>query len=117
MDLPALPGFVFEANLRGLLSTIMTVLLPIFAGLLVKASWSSSTKGVVLLVLSAVKVGVELAIQAIDSGIPVDVFGIVYATLINFVIAVAIYFGVLKGTGVQQAALASGVKDRNQKLL
>jgi hypothetical protein len=112
MDIPALPGFVFEANLRGLLSTVVAILLPILAGLLMKASWSSGTKGFVLLVLAAVKVGVELAIQSLDNGVSVDVYGIVYATVLNFIIAVAMYYGILKGSGVQQAALSSGVKDK-----
>lgn len=111
MDIPSLPGFVFEPNLRGMLSTLVAVLLPLLAALLMKASWSAGVKGFILLVIAAVKVGVELAIQSIDAGVSVDIYGIAYATLINFVLAVGMYFGLLRGTSVQQAAITTGVKD------
>lgn len=111
MDIPSLPGYVFEPTLPGILSTIVTFLLPLLAGLLSKQSWRPSVKGVVLLFLSAVKVGVETTLQVVNSGQHADAVGIFYSVAINFIIAVAMYFGILRGSGVQQAAITSGVKD------
>ena len=111
MDLPALPGYVFEPTLAGVLSTVITFLLPLLAGLLSKQSWSPSVKGVVLLLLSAIKVGIESFIQASADGAHVNVYGIIYSVAINFIVAVGMYFGVLRGSGVQRAAANSGVTD------
>lgn len=111
MDLPALPGYLLELSLPGALSTLITVLLPLLAGLLSKQSWPASVKGVILLFLSAVKVAVETILQNMNAGADLDVLAVVYSVLINFIIAVAMYFGVLRGSGVQRAAITSGVRD------
>ncbi|HEY6117656.1 MAG TPA: hypothetical protein VI172_17010 [Candidatus Dormibacteraeota bacterium] len=109
---PALPTYLFEASLAGVLSLALTVILPLLAALLMKSRWSPFAKGLVLLGLAAVKAFLEAWIGATTSGEAFNAAETVYATLINFGIAVAAYVGLLKGTTLQQSALAAGVTDR-----
>ncbi len=110
--LPALPTYLFEPSLAGLLSLILTIILPLLAALLIKSSWSAFKKGIVLLLLASVKAFVEAWIGHVESGEFFDLWRTLYAVLVNFGIAVVFYVGLLKHTDVQQAALRSGVKDR-----
>lgn len=108
---PTLPTYLFEPSLAGLLSLILTIILPLLAGLLMKSSWSAFQKGIVLLALATIKAFVEAWIGAVNSGEQFDLWRILYADLINFGVAVAAYVGLLKGTAVQQSAINAGVKD------
>jgi hypothetical protein len=109
---PTLPTYLFEPSLAGLLSLILTIILPLLAGLLMKSSWSVLQKGLVLLALATAKAFVESWIGAVASDVPFDLVRVLYADLINFGIAVVTYLGLLKGTTVQQAAINTGpVKD------
>ena len=111
--LPNLPTYLFAPNLAGVLSLILTVLLPLGAALLMKQSWSTSAKGLVLLALAAVKAFVEAWIGATDTGADFNVATAAYAVVVNFGIAVAAYFGLLRNTGVQRSAIEGGiVKDK-----
>lgn len=110
-DLPELPIYGFAPDLGGLLGFMITFVLPLLAALFMKRSWSTGTKGVILLALAAVKVIVEAWLMAINKGVAFDFVPIVYTTVLNFVIAVAVYFGLWRGTQVQQSALRSGVTD------
>lgn len=107
MDLPTLPTYMFEANLRGLLSLVLTVLMPIVVGLLTKPSTPSQVKALGLLALSAVKAVVE-AVMA--GGANFNLTTTVYTVGINFAIAVVMYYGLLKPTGVAGAAQNTLVK-------
>ncbi len=109
---PSLPTYLFEPSLAGLLSLLLTVVLPLLAALLMKSRWSALQKGLVLLFLATVKAFLEAWIGQVNAGEHFDVARVLYADLINFAIAVVTYVGLLKGTAVQQAALESGVKDR-----
>jgi hypothetical protein len=109
---PTLPTYLFEPSLAGLLSLLLTVVLPLLAALLMKSHWSAFQKGLVLLLLATVKAFVESWIGAVDSGENFDLARVLYADLVNFGIAVVAYLGLLKGTAVQQSALDSGVKDK-----
>lgn len=110
--LPELPTYLFAPNLAGFLSLALTVLLPLGAALLMRQSWSAFAKGAVLLALSAAKGFLEAWLGAVESGVTFDAAGVGYAILVNFGIAVLAYFGLLRDTAVQQAAIRSGVKDR-----
>ncbi len=110
--LPALPTYLFEPSLAGLLSLTLTIILPLLAALLMKASWPAFKKGITLLLIASVKAFVEAWIGHIESGEYFDLWRTLYAVLINYGIAVVFYAGLLKHTAVQQAALHSGVKDR-----
>ncbi len=110
--LPSLPTYLFEPSLAGLLSLILTIILPLLAALLMKSSWSAFKKGIVLLLLASIKAFVEAWIGHVESGEFFDLWRTLYAVLVNFGIAVTFYVGLLKNTDIQRSALASGVKDR-----
>lgn len=109
---PELPTYLFAPTLAGLLSLLLNFVLPLLAGLLMKASWSTPVKGTILLFLSAVKGFLEswLAADAAHAAFPVG--GAVMNSLVVWGIAVATYFGLLRGSSLQRAAITSGVKDR-----
>lgn len=110
---PQLPTYLFEPSLAGVLSLIITFLLPLLAALLMKSSWSTVTKALVLLALATVKAFAEAWLGATNSHEHFDFARTVYADLVNFGIAVISYFGILKGTATQQAAINGGpVNDR-----
>ena len=109
---PTLPTYLFEPSLAGLLSLILTIILPLLAALLMRSRWSAFQKGLVLLLLATVKAFVEAWIGAVDSGEHFDFARVLYADLVNFSIAVVAHVGLLRGTAVQQSAIQSGVKDR-----
>ncbi|MEV2239542.1 hypothetical protein [Micromonospora sp. NPDC049891] len=110
--LPELPTWLFAPNLPGVLSLALTVLLPLVAALFMRQSWSAGPKGLVLLALAAVKAFLEAWLAAVNAGAAFNAVEVGYAIVVNFGIAVAAYFGLLRDTSVQQAAIASGpVKD------
>lgn len=110
---PALPTYLFEPSLAGLLSLALTILLPLLAALLMRSSWSAFQKGLVLLLLASIKAFVEAWLGAVQSAEFFDLWRTLYACAINFGIAVAVHVGLLKGTSIQQNAIASGpIRDR-----
>jgi len=110
---PELPTYVGAPNLAGLLSLLVTVVLPIIAALFMRSSWSAFRKGLVLLVLAAVKAYAEAWLGAANHDEAFNFVGAAYSTLVQFVLAVVAYVGLLKQTAVQQAALSGGpVNDR-----
>lgn len=110
-EVPELPAYGFTPDLGGLLSVIITVLLPIFVGLVTRSSTSSALKGVLLLGVAAVKVVVEAWLQAENTGVDFEFVPVVVSVLINFVIAVAVHYGLWKPTGVTAAAQRTLVTD------
>ncbi len=106
---PELPTYVFEPSLAGLLSTLLTFVLPLLAALLMRSKWSAFRKGLVLLALAAAKAYIEAIIGAQTSGEAFNFLAAAYATVANFGIAVVFYIGLLKKTDIQQAALHGGL--------
>lgn len=109
---PALPTYLFEPSLAGVLSLALTVLLPLVGAILMRSNWSAFKKGLVLLALAAIKAFLEAWIGKVESAETFDFLRTAYAVLINFGLAVVFYVGLLKGTDIQQAALNSGVKPK-----
>lgn len=106
--LPELPTYMFNLSTAGVISTLLTVVLPLLAGLLMRPNWSSGAKAVTLLALSTAKAGLEAWLAAENSGAALNVTSVVYSLLLTFGLAVAMHFGLWKGTGVQRAALNAG---------
>lgn len=105
--IPELPTYLFDYSWAGVLSLVLTVILPLVAAVIMKATWASWIKGVTLLFVAAVKAFVEALVLA---GSDFNVNATLYAVLINYGIAVVVYFGLLRGTQIQAAALNSGNK-------
>ena len=110
--LPELPTYLFAPTIGGVLSLVLSVLLPLAAAVLMRQSWSTFRKGLVLLALAGVKTYAEAWLAAEDAGAVLNHVEVLYTVVINFGIAVAAYFGLLKGTAVQQSAINSGLTDR-----
>lgn len=109
-DIPSLPAYGFEPTLGGLLSFAVAVILPLIAGLLMKEDWGTGTKGVILLVLAAIKAVIDAKVQALhDPNVVFHIIPVIYTVACNFIIAVAAYFGLWKDTPIQQLAIRSGV--------
>lgn len=106
--LPELPTYLFAPNLAGVLSLALTVILPLLAALFMRASWSTAAKGLVLLAVAAVKAFLEAWAAATADGVAFNFAETGYAVLVNWGIAVVFFFGLLKNTAVQQAAINSG---------
>ncbi|TDC27656.1 hypothetical protein E1211_28975 [Micromonospora sp. 15K316] len=107
--LPELPTYLFAPNVAGVLSLALTVLLPIAAAMVMRPDWSAGAKGVVLLVLAAVKAFAEAWLVAVDADVAFNATTAAYAVTVNFGIAVAMHFGLLRDTRLQQAALRGGL--------
>lgn len=108
MDLPVLPTYLFNLQTwQGWVSLALTIVLPILIGLLTRPTTPGHVKGLGLLALSALKgVGEAFLIGGAEFNL-----GLVASTaLVNFLIAVAMYFGILRGSPVQVSAQNSGVK-------
>lgn len=110
-ELPQIPGYLFEPSLSGFISTVLTFVLPLLAALVMRQSWGTGAKGLTLLTLSAVKVFLEAVIANMSAGVSFNVWVLFYGVVMNFMVAVAMYFGLLRGTTLQQAAMNSGNTD------
>lgn len=106
---PELPTYLGEPSLAGLLSLAVTFLLPVIAALFMRANWSPFTKGLVLLVAAVVKAYLEAWLGAETSNEPFNFVAAAYASVVTFGMAVVAYFGLLKKTPVQRAAIQGGV--------
>lgn len=105
---PELPTYVGEPTLGGLLSLAVTVLLPIIAALFMRSSWSAFWKGLVLFVLAAIKAYLEAWLGAVNNDEAFNFVAAAYSAVVQFVLAVVAYVGILKGTNVQRSAIESG---------
>lgn len=117
-DVPDLPVYGFRPDLGGVLGAIIMVGLPILVGLLTTRKVSPVAQGVLLLALAAVKVVLEAWLQSINTHVPFEFAPILYTVLINFIIAVAVHFGLYKpstnsGASVANWAANNGVKSSN----
>lgn len=106
---PELPTYVGVLSVAGLLSVVLTVVLPVLAGLFMRANWSGSVRGLVLLAAAALKGFLEAWLVSADTNTAFNFGAAAYTVGVQFLMAVAIYFGYWRGTGVQQAALQGGV--------
>jgi uncharacterized membrane protein len=107
--LPELPTYLFAPTLAGVLSLALTFLLPIIAALFMRTTWSAFRKGLVLLVVAAVKSFLEAWFVAVDANVGFNFGETAYAVLVNFGLAVVFYFGILRDTRMQQSAIQGGV--------
>lgn len=106
---PQLPTFTGEPTVAGLLSLAITFLLPLLAALFMRASWRSSTKGLVLLAAAVVKAFLEAWLAAEVNNTGFNFVTAAYAAVVTFAMAVVAYFGILRNMTVQQSALQGGV--------
>lgn len=111
-EIPTLPVYGFDPmSITGLLSLVIAVVLPLLVGLMTKRSWGSGTKATLLLVFAAVKSFIEAWLDAANTSQPFLWTAVAVTILTNFMIAVAVHFGLWKPWGTADAAQRSLVKD------
>ncbi|PPF39990.1 hypothetical protein [Pseudoclavibacter sp. AY1H1] len=94
-----------------ILQLVIGSLLPILVGLVTKASWSGGVKGVLLAALSFATSIASSLLNSAETGTPYDIGQGILLGFATFVTAVAVHYGILKGSGISAAAQASGVHD------
>lgn len=108
---PDVSGYLFDGTWQGLVSLALAVLLPILVGLFTKASWPAGVKAVLLLLLVAAKSFGEAFLAAAPGEFNVE--QVAWVIGVNFVIAVAVQFGLWRPTGVTDMAQNALVRDRD----
>lgn len=105
--LPDLPTYLTAVpSLSGFVSLLLTVLLPLVVAFLSKPSTPGWVKGVGLLVLAAVKTVAEqfIAVGHLNAAT-------FYVVVLNFALAVLVYFGLLKDSPLHASFATSGNVD------
>jgi hypothetical protein len=106
---PDLPTYVGVPSWQGLASLLISAGLPLIAALFMRAQWSGTTKGLVLLGFAAVKAFVEAWITSNDAHTAFALGPAAYSTIVQFALGVIAYFGALRNSSVQRSALAGGI--------
>lgn len=93
-----------------LVSFVIAALIPILTGVLTKATWSSGTKGLLTLVLTAVQTLIVQNVTA-DGG---AFFSqeVLLAFMLSFVISIASYYGVYKPAKLTSTPVVDPVTNR-----
>lgn len=111
-EIPELPAYGFDpTSVSGLLSLAITVLLPVLVGLVTRQRTSPGVQGFLLLVFAAVKSFLEAWLEAENEGTPFLWTALAATIAVNFVIAVAVHFGLWKPTGVAAGAQRAFTSD------
>lgn len=100
--LPELPIYAFQPNWGGLLSLILTVILPLAVAVITTRITSSRTKGMLLLLVVAVKTTVEALIANGNDVINFAWIPFLMNMAINFGVAAIFHFGLWKPTGASR---------------
>ncbi|POH63647.1 MULTISPECIES: hypothetical protein [Cryobacterium] len=98
----------FAFNLPLLLSLLVAIVLPILVGLVTTKETSSARKAIYLALLALLAGLLSQLLAAINAGVPYDLFTGLIQGIGTFLVAVALYFGLWKPTGVTAAAQAVG---------
>lgn len=102
---------VTEISTQQLVTIGIGVIAPIVIGLITKVSTSATVKAVLLAAVAAL-VGVGQGFIDTPSGTPWVWQVAVFNGVLAYVVAVSTYFGLIKPTGVSDAAQRSLVKDK-----
>lgn len=97
-NLPELPVYSFAPNAGGLFSMILTLLLPLLVSIITTQVTSPRAKGLLLLLLVAIKTTVEAIVSNGNDYINFGWVPFLMNLVLNFVLAVAMYFGLWKPT-------------------
>lgn len=103
VDAPV-PNRIGEAQY---LSAMIAVVLPLLVGLVTKYSTSSRVKSLLLLALSAVSSFFTEWLATVNANADFNWQQALFGTILTFAVAVGSYLGLLKPTGVSDAAQRS----------
>ena len=93
-----------------LLTLIIGTVLPIVVGLVTSRVTSSAAKAWLLAGLTLVTTILQALLVATQAGIPFELGAILIAAIQQFIVSVAIYYGLWKPTGIAGAAQDVGSK-------
>lgn len=112
--LPELPIYAFQPNFGGLLSMILTVVLPLAVAVITTRVTASRVKTILLLIIVTVKTLVEALISNGADYINFGWIPVLMNLIINFAIACVIHLGLWKPTGAAAKVQADvGLKARD----
>ncbi|MGY4859496.1 hypothetical protein [Cryobacterium sp. AP23] len=98
----------FAFDLPLLLWLLLAVILPILVGLVTTKETSPARKAIYLAALALVTGLLSQLLAAIEAGVAYDLFAGLIQGIGTFLVAVALYFGLWKPTGVTAAAQSVG---------
>ena len=102
-NLPELPVYTFAPNTGGILSLILTIVLPLLVAIITTRVTSAGTKGILLLVIVVIKTTVEAVISNNNDYINFAWTPFLMNMIINFTIAAIMHFGIWKPIGASKA--------------
>lgn len=94
----------FTLNWVGVLTLIVTIILPVLTGLVTTRLTSSAKKATVTAVLAALTGFLSELLNALNTGTAYDVGAALLLWLGSFIVSVALYYGFWKPTGVTERA-------------
>lgn len=97
-------------NTVSVLTLIIGTVLPIVVGLITTRVTAAAVKAWLLAGLTLVTTVLQAMLLAAQSGIPFELGAILIAAVQQFIISVAIYYGLWKPTGIAGAAQDVGSK-------
>lgn len=100
----------FAFNLPLLLWLLVAIVLPILVGLVTTKTTSPAKRAIILAALALIAGLLSELLAAINAGVSYDLFAGLVQGIATFLVAVALYFGLWKPTGVTSAAQAVGAK-------
>jgi len=112
--LPELPVYAFQPNFGGLLSMLLTLVLPLAVAVITTRVTSSNVKGILLLIIVSIKTLVEALISNGNDYINFAWVPFLMNLLINFAFAAIMHFGLWRPTGASAKIQADvGLKARD----
>lgn len=102
-QLPELPMYAFQPNVGGLLSLILTLLLPLAVAVITTRVTEAKVKGILLIIAVAVKTLVEALIANGNDVINFAWIPFLMNLVLNLALAVMMHLGVWKPTGAAGA--------------
>ncbi|POH63974.1 hypothetical protein C3B59_10510 [Cryobacterium zongtaii] len=98
----------FAFDLPLLLWLLVAIVLPILVGLVTTKTTSPAKRAILLAALALITGLLSQLLAAINAGVPYALFTGLIQGIGTFLVAVALYFGLWKPTGVTAAAQAVG---------
>lgn len=93
----------FHPTALQVVQLLIAVVLPLLVGLVTTRTTSAGLKAVLLAALSAVSALLTSLAAAIETNQPYDLAAALFATVMTFLVAVGMHFGIYKPTGASVA--------------
>src|SRR6185503_11562432 len=101
------PVYAFQPNVGGLLSMLLTLILPLLVGVVTTRVTSPTLKTILLLIATAIKTTAEAIVANNNDYIHFAWIPFLMNLVLNLILAIGMYFGVWKPTKI-----ADRVQDR-----